>query len=129
MSIFNFLLGAAAVGTVALAASPELRKASLKLVTDIIDFFVEVDHLDAEIAENQLNYNFAEIIRENQIQGNFETINIGLTDIIFRDNNETYIAKLDDENQEIVFGEGVGYNTIDTDLDTLLDEYEYLTLE
>lgn len=129
MSLFKFLLGAAAVGTVALAASPELRKASLRLVTDIIDFFVEVDHLDAEIAENQLNYNFAEIIRENRIQGNFETINIGLTDIIFRDNNETYIAKVDDENQEIVFGEGVGYNTIDTDLDTLLDEYEYLTLE
>ncbi|MFC2399011.1 MAG: hypothetical protein ACFNP4_06840 [Capnocytophaga gingivalis] len=129
MSIFNFLLGAAAVGTVALAASPELRKAGLKLVTDIIEFFVEVDHLDAEIAENQLNYNFAEIIRENQIQENFETINIGLTNIIFRDNNETYIAKVDDENQEIVFGEGVGYNTIDTDLDTLLDEYEYLTLE
>ena len=129
MSIFNFLLGAAAVGTVALAASPELRKAGLKLVTDIIEFFVEVDHLDAEIAENQLNYNFAESIRENQIQENFETINIGLTNIIFRDNNETYIAKVDDENQEIVFGEGVGYNTIDTDLDTLLDEYEYLTLE
>ena len=129
MSIFNFLLGAAAVGTVALAASPELRKAGLKLVTDIIEFFVEVDHLDAEIAENQLNYNFAEIIRENQIQENFETINIGLTNIIFRDNNETYIAKVDDENQEIVFGEGVGYNTIDTDLDALLDEYEYLTLE
>jgi hypothetical protein len=129
MSLLKFILGAAAVGTVALAASPELRKASLKLVTDIIDFFVEVDHLDAEIAENQLNYNFAEIIRENRIQGNFETINIGLTDIIFRDNNETYIAKVDDENQEIVFGEGVGYNTIDTDLDTLLDEYEYLTLE
>ena len=129
MSLLNFILGAAAVGTVALAASPELRKASLRLVTDIIDFFVEVDHLDAEIAENQLNYNFAEIIRENRIQGNFETINIGLTDIIFRDNNETYIAKVDDENQEIVFGEGVGYNTIDTDLDTLLDEYEYLTLE
>ncbi|MFC2652439.1 MAG: hypothetical protein ACFNX7_04305 [Capnocytophaga gingivalis] len=98
-------------------------------MTDIIEFFVEVDHLDAEIAENQLNYNFAEIIRENQIQENFETINIGLTNIIFRDNNETYIAKVDDENQEIVFGEGVGYNTIDTDLDTLLDEYEYLTLE
>lgn len=129
MSLLKFILGAAAVGTVALAASPELRKASLKLVTDIIDFFVEVDHLDAEIAENQLNYNFVEIIRENRIQGNFETINIGLTDIIFRDNNETYIAKVDDENQEIVFGEGVGYNTIDTDLDTLLDEYEYLTLE
>lgn len=129
MSLLKFVLSAAAVGTVALAASPELRKASLKLVTDIIDFFVEVDHLDAEIAENQLNYNFAEIIRENRIQGNFETINIGLTDIIFRDNNETYIAKVDDENQEIVFGEGVGYNTIDTDLDTLLDEYEYLTLE
>jgi hypothetical protein len=129
MSLLKFILSAAAVGTVALAASPELRKASLKLVTDIIDFFVEVDHLDAEIAENQLNYNFAEIIRENRIQGNFKTINIGLTDIIFRDNNETYIAKVDDENQEIVFGEGVGYNTIDTDLDTLLDEYEYLTLE
>ena len=122
-------MSAAAVGTVALAASLELRKAGLKLVTDIIEFFVEVDHLDAEIAENQLNYNFAEIIRENQIQENFETINIGLTNIIFRDNNETYIAKVDDENQEIVFGEGVGYNTIDTDLDTLLDEYEYLTLE
>jgi|GEM_PF-1398612 hypothetical protein len=129
MSLLKFILGAAAVGTVALAASPELRKASLKLVTDIIDFFVEVDHLDAEIAENQLNYNFAEIIRENRIQGNFETINIGLTGIVFRDNNETYLAKVDNETQEIVFGEGVGYNTIDTDLDTLLDEYEYLTLE
>lgn len=129
MSLLNFILGAAAVGTVALAASPELRKASLKLVTDIIDFFVEVDHLDAETAENQLNYNFAEIIRENRIQGNFETINIGLTDIVFRDNNETYLAKVDNESQEIVFGEGVDYNTIDTDLDTLLDEYEYLTLE
>ena len=129
MSLIKFILGAAAVGTVALAASPELRKASLKLVTDIIDFFVEVDHLDAEIAENQLNYNFAEIIRENRIQGNFETINIGLTGIVFRDNNETYLAKVDNETQEIVFGEGVGYNTIDTDLDTLLDEYEYLTLE
>jgi hypothetical protein len=129
MSLFKFLLGAAAVGTVALAASPELRKASLKLVTDIIDFFVEVDHLDAETAENQLNYNFAEIIQENKIQGNFETINIGLTDIVFRDNNETYLAKVDNETQEIVFGEGVDYNTIDTDLDILLDEYEYLTLE
>ena len=129
MSLLKFILGAAAVGTVALAASPELRKASLKLVTDIIDFFVEVDHLDAEIAENQLNYNFAEIIRENRIQGNFETINIGLTGIVFRDNNETYLAKVDNETQEIVFGEGVGYNTIDTDLDTLLDEYEYLILE
>ena len=129
MSLFKFLLGAAAVGTVALAASPELRKASLKLVTDIIDFFVEVDHLDAETAENQLNYNFAEIIQENKIQGNFETINIGLTDIVFRDNNETYLAKVDNETKEIVFGEGVDYNTIDTDLDILLDEYEYLTLE
>jgi len=111
------------------AKNPELTRAGVKLVGDIIEYFTQVEHLDPETAEKQLNYDFSEIIRENRAQGNYATASIGLTDIIFRDNNETYIAKVDDENQEIVFGEGVGYNTIDADLDTLLDEYEYLTLE
>lgn len=111
------------------AKNPELTRAGVKLVGDIIEYFTQVEHLDPETAEKQLNYDFSEIIRKNRAQGNFSTVSIGLTDIIFRDNNETYIAKVDDESQEIVFGEGVDYNTIDTDLDTLLDEYEYLTLE
>lgn len=111
------------------AKNPELTRAGVKLVGDIIEYFTQVEHLDPETAEKQLNYDFSEIIRENRAQGNYATASIGLTDIIFRDNNETYIAKVDDENQEIVFGEGVGYNTIDANLDTLLDEYEYLTLE
>ena len=111
------------------AKNPELTRAGVKLVGDIIEYFTQVEHLDPETAEKQLNYDFSEIIRKNRAQGNFSTVSIGLTDIIFRDNNETYIAKVDDESQEIVFGEGVGYNTIDANLDTLLDEYEYLTLE
>lgn len=111
------------------AKNPEQTRAGVKLVGDIIEYFTQVEHLDPETAEKQLNYDFSEIIRKNRAQGNFSTVSIGLTDIIFRDNNETYIAKVDDESQEIVFGEGVGYNTIDANLDTLLDEYEYLTLE
>ena len=111
------------------AKNPELTRAGVKLVGDIIEYFTQVEHLDPETAEKQLNYDFSEIIRKNRAQGNFSTVSIGLTDIVFRDNNETYLAKVDNESQEIVFGEGVDYNTIDTDLDTLLDEYEYLTLE
>lgn len=111
------------------AKNPELTRAGVKLVGDIIEYFTQVEHLDPETAEKQLNYDFSEIIRKNRAQGNFSTVSIGLTDIVFRDNNETYLAKVDNESQEIVFGEGVGYNTIDANLDTLLDEYEYLTLE
>ena len=124
MGLFNTLLSIAELAY----KNPELTRDGVKLVGDIIEYFTEVDHLDAETAENQLNYDFAEIIRENKVQGNYATLNIGLTDIVFRDNNETYLAKID-ENQEIIFGEEVAYNTIDADLDSMLDEYDYLTLE
>ena len=124
MGLFNTLLSIAEFAY----KNPELTRAGVKLVGNIIKYFTQVDHLDPETAESQLNYDFSEIIRENKAQGNYATLNIGLTDIVFRDNNKNYLAKID-ENQEIIFGEEVAYNTIDADLDAMLDEYDYLTLE